>query len=127
MGNLKAAAIAGQMFLKGAPNVSDAEAKKQARILLERVSQDDLDSQTQVGLGKLYLDSGETQKAIDLFHKLAKKEDPEGCYQFALMLPEGESEELRYKWFEKAALAGHPLASYKAAMILHSERLPTIP
>lgn len=127
MGNIKAAAIAGQMFLKGVPQVVDAAGKKQARLLLEKVPQDDLDAQTLLSLGKLYLDNEETQKAIDLFHRLAKKEDPEGCYQFALMLPEGESEEMRYKWFEKAALTGHPLASFKAAMILEKRAFTNYP
>lgn len=119
-GNIKAALIAGQIFLKGVGGVSDIEGKKQAKALLEKVPQDALDSQIQLKLGKLYLDTGETQKAADLFHKLANNGDPAGCYEFAGMIPKGDSDKGRYPWFEKAALAEppHPLASYEAAMIL---------
>ena len=58
------------------------------------------------------------QKAYAIFLTLAKKENPVGCYEYGKMLPKGANGNSQYKWYEKAALAKHPEASYEAAIIL---------
>ncbi len=125
-GDAVSANSAAQIFLKKAKGMTPQQIDGEVVALLENVNKDQIDHETLLELGRIYLEREEKQKALNLFHYLAEKGDAKACYEYAKLLPKGESEEEPYRWFLKAAEQDppHRLAALEAALILKKRNNP---
>ncbi len=109
-GNDMAACALADIYIQ---NKDDPEKIKKAFELLHQSADDNNNVQAQYNLGKLYMDNGETEKALKYLDAAAAQGNQFAQYKLGAYYLENEETELGIKFLSDAAEQDNPYAQYK--------------